>query len=92
MIYTSTENSKIKEIKKLNNKKYRDEYNKFIIEGEHLILEAEKNLQNGDEKMNYCIVQIAKLVPLPFSLFITSDMSTLMTDVKLRCQKEENIR
>lgn len=42
MIYTSTDNKKIKNIKKLYSKKYRDEFNEFIIEGEHLILEAYK--------------------------------------------------
>lgn len=42
MLYTSTENKKIKSIKKLNTKKYRDEYGKFLIEGEHLVLEAYK--------------------------------------------------
>ena len=43
MIYTSTNNDYIKRIKKLNNKKYRDVYNEFLIEGEHLVLEAYKN-------------------------------------------------
>ena len=43
MLYTSTENSKIKEIKKLYTKKYRDESNLFIVEGEHLVEEAHKN-------------------------------------------------
>ena len=43
MIYTSIENKKIKNLKKLNTKKYRDEIGKFIIEGEHLINEAYKN-------------------------------------------------
>ena len=42
MLYTSTENKKIKYIKKLNKKKYRDEYNEFLIEGEHLVIEAYK--------------------------------------------------
>lgn len=42
MLYTSIENKKIKNIKKLNNKKYRDEFNEFLIEGEHLITEAYK--------------------------------------------------
>lgn len=42
MVYTSVENKKIKNIKKLYSKKYRDEFNEFIIEGEHLILEAYK--------------------------------------------------
>lgn len=42
MVYTSTDNKKIKELKKLNMKKYRDENNLFLIEGEHLVLEAYK--------------------------------------------------
>ena len=43
MLYTSIENKRIKEIKKLNQKKYRDKENKFIIEGEHLVIEAYKS-------------------------------------------------
>ena len=43
MLYSSIDNKKIKNIKKLNNKKYRDEFGKFLIEGEHLIKEAYKN-------------------------------------------------
>lgn len=42
MLYTNTKNSKIKEIKKLNQKKYRDRENLFLVEGEHLVLEAYK--------------------------------------------------
>ena len=40
MIYTSTSNEKIKNIKKLQNKKYRDQENLLIVEGEHLVKEA----------------------------------------------------
>ena len=40
MVYTSTDNKKIKELKKLNIKKYRDQSNLFLVEGEHLVLEA----------------------------------------------------
>ncbi len=43
MLYTSVKNEKIKNIKKLNNKKYRDKLNSFLIEGEHLVKEAHKN-------------------------------------------------
>ncbi|MEG2609866.1 MAG: RNA methyltransferase [Bacilli bacterium] len=43
MIIVSTENEKIKNIKKLNQKKYRDLENLFLIEGDHLVLEAIKN-------------------------------------------------
>ena len=42
-MYTSTNNDFIKRIKKLNEKKYRDIYNEFLVEGEHLVLEALKN-------------------------------------------------
>ncbi len=38
----SVNNEKIKQYAKLNNKKYRDEMNLFIIEGEHLVEEAKK--------------------------------------------------
>ena len=40
MLYSSIENNKIKELKKMKTKKYRDIFGKFIIEGEHLIREA----------------------------------------------------
>jgi len=40
---TSVDNKKIKEISKLNNKKYRKESGLFIIEGEHLVEEAYKH-------------------------------------------------
>lgn len=43
MLYTSIDNKKIKDIKKLNEKKYRDKTNLFIVEGEHLVLEAYKS-------------------------------------------------
>ena len=42
MLYTSTQNEKIKNLRKLNNKKYRDENSLLLIEGEHLVLEAYK--------------------------------------------------
>ncbi|MDD3392647.1 MAG: RNA methyltransferase [Bacilli bacterium] len=42
MTYTSIDNQKIKDIKKLHNKKYRDKKNLFLVEGEHLVLEAYK--------------------------------------------------
>lgn len=42
MLYTSIENKRIKEIKKLNQKKYRDIENLYLIEGEHLVNEANK--------------------------------------------------
>ena len=40
---TSVENKKIKEISKLNNRKYRKETRLFIVEGSHLVEEAYKH-------------------------------------------------
>lgn len=40
MLYTSVENKKIKELKKLQKKKYRDQTGLFLVEGEHLLEEA----------------------------------------------------
>lgn len=42
-MYTSINNDFIKKIKKLNEKKYRDINNEFLVEGEHLVLEALKS-------------------------------------------------
>lgn len=38
----SVDNSRIKDIRKLKEKKYRDQYKLFLVEGEHLVLEAYK--------------------------------------------------
>ncbi len=40
MVITSLENERVKKYLKLKEKKYRDKYNEFLIEGEHLVLEA----------------------------------------------------
>ena len=42
MLYSSIDNNKIKDLKKLHNKKYRDKKNMFLVEGKHLVLEAYK--------------------------------------------------
>ncbi len=42
MIISSLENSKVKDIVKLQSKKYRDLTNTFVVETEHLVEEAEK--------------------------------------------------
>ena len=74
MIYTSVSNEHIKDIKKLNQKKYRDLNNKFIVEGEHLVLEAlknnlieevlvlEGNNYNFDVKTNYVTLNVLKYI------------------------------
>ena len=42
MVITSLDNKKVKEVVKLQNKKYRDLTNTFVVETEHLVEEAEK--------------------------------------------------
>ena len=42
MLYSSIDNKKVKDIKKLNQKKYREQSKLFLVEGEHLVLEALK--------------------------------------------------
>ena len=42
MLYSSIENPKIKDLKKLQTKKYRDKKELFLVEGRHLTLEAYK--------------------------------------------------
>ena len=42
MIIESVDNKKIKELRKLKEKKYRDSEKLFLVEGEHLVLEAYK--------------------------------------------------
>ncbi len=39
-IITSKDNRRIKDLRKLRSKKYRNRFNKFLIEGEHLVEEA----------------------------------------------------
>ena len=42
MVITSLDNKKVKEVVKLQSKKYRDLTNTFVVEAEHLVEEAEK--------------------------------------------------
>ena len=58
MLYSNIKNEKIKNIKKLNQKKYRDRDNLFIVEGEHLVLEAYKTITN------IVIISLSFLPPL----------------------------
>lgn len=44
MLYSSIDNKKIKDIKKLTQKKYRDSQGLFLVEGEHLVIEAYKSV------------------------------------------------
>ena len=44
MLITSRNNDLIKKVKSLNDKKFRNQYNQFIIEGDKMINEAGRGL------------------------------------------------
>lgn len=90
MLYTSLENSKIKELKKLHLKKYRDKKNLFLVEGTHLVLEAFKT-----GYLEELIIEKNELFPLPVpTSYVTNDiihyLSTLETPsgVMAVCRKK----
>lgn len=58
--YTSINNEKIKNFRKLTQKKYRDETNLFLVEGEHLIMEA---FRSG--LLIEVIIEDGEILPIP---------------------------
>lgn len=94
MLYTSIENKKIKEIKKLGQKKYRDKTGYFLVEGSHLVLEAFKS---GDLKE--LILEQDELFPIDIeTMYVTNDILYYISDVEspqpvmgiVRKRKEQN--
>ncbi len=92
MLYTSLENKKIKDIKKLNTKKYRDKTGLFLVEGEHLVLEAYKT-----GYIKELILEQDALLPLnvPTS-YVTNDILHALTELETPssmmaiCEKKES--
>lgn len=91
MLYTSTDNKKIKDIKKLHTKKYRDGKGLFLTEGQHLVLEAYKT-----GHLKTLILDQDQLFPLDIETIYVSNnilnyISTLSTPSHVMgiCQKKE---
>ena len=92
MVITSLENEKIKEFVRLQKKKYRDLTNTYIVEGEHLVIEADKAnvvdeiiLLEGEEcNYNYPVCYV--------TLDILRKISTMDTAPKIMavCHKNSN--
>lgn len=59
MLYSSIDNNKIKDLKKLSTKKYRDKKGLFLVEGRHLVLEAYKT-----ELLKELFLEVDELLPL----------------------------
>ena len=84
MIITSKENETIKHIKKLKEKKYRDEFNEFIVEGLRIVNEA----INEKAKIKYLVVckEYLKENELEIyegeSIYVNKQVFDVITEVK----------
>ncbi len=94
MTYTSLENKYIKDIKKLNTKKHRNLTKEFLVEGEHLVLEAYKNgvlktliLETGTElKLDVNTIYVTNQV-----LKYISELETPQKILGICTQKENSV-
>lgn len=78
MLYASIENKKIKEIRKLRQKKYRDKTGLFLVEGKHLVLEAYKS-----GYLKEMILEQNELFPLQVeTMYVTNDLLYYISDVE----------
>ena len=78
MLYTNRNNEKIKNIKKLKDKKYRDKYNLFLVEGEHLVLEAYKK-----GMIKELILEQDSVLPLNVeTIYVTNDIINYISDLE----------
>ena len=77
MVITSLDNEKIKKYKKLKQRKYREEFNEFIVEGMHLVLEAYKS--NLIEEL---IMEEEEAIPLPCPYtYVTKEILNSLSDM-----------
>jgi rRNA methylases len=78
MLYSSIDNDKIKEFKKLQNKKYRDKKGLFFVEGEHLVLEAYKK-----GWLETLILSEDSLLPLNVeTMYVTNNILHYLTELE----------
>ncbi len=91
-VITSLDNDRVKLYKKLQKKKYRDQYNLFIVEGMHLALEAFKT-----GVLEELILEEHEALPFPspygyYSKEVMSKISTMDTPstVMALCRKKDN--
>ena len=78
MLITIKENDLVKHIRKLKDKKYRDKDNLFLVEGEHLVLEAYKK---GFAKE--LILEQNELFPLNLpTIYVSNDVINYISTLK----------
>jgi len=93
MLYSSVNNQKIKDLKRLSLKKYRDKENLFLIEGDHLVKEAYKNGYLKEllikEDLNYELDVQTNYISESVLNYLTSLPSP--TGIIGVCEKKENV-
>ncbi len=77
MLYSSVDNKRIKDIKKLTQKKYRDEQGLFLVEGEHLVTEA---YQRGYLK-NIILVENCNFPLEKDNIYVTDKVMNYLTEL-----------
>jgi len=78
MLYSSIDNNKIKDLKKLQTKKYRDKKNMFLVEGRHLVLEAYKT-----GYLEELLLEENELLPLDIMTnYMTNNVSNYLTELE----------
>ena len=77
MLYSSIDNNKIKDLKKLQVKKYRDKKGKFLVEGRHLVLEAYKT-----GYLEELLLEENELLPLDvMTHYMTNNVSNYLSEL-----------
>ncbi len=78
MLYTNKNNDKIKNIRKLREKKYRERENAFLVEGEHLVLEAYKT-----GCIKELILEQDTILPLNVdTIYVTNDIINYISELE----------
>ena len=93
MLYSSIDNNKIKDLKKLHNKKYRDKKGLFLVEGRHLVLEAYKT-----GYLKELLLEENELLPLDvMTYYMTNNVKNYLSELETPtnvigvCNKKEGI-
>ena len=93
MLYSSIDNSKIKDLKKLHNKKYRDKKGLFLVEGRHLVLEAYKT-----GYLKELLLEENEILPLDvLTYYMTNNVKNYLSELETPtnvigvCEKKEGI-
>lgn len=93
VLYSSIDNNKIKDLKKLQVKKYRDKKEKFLVEGRHLVLEAYKT-----GYLDELLLEENELLPLDvMTHYMTNNVSNYLSELETTtniigvCNKKEGI-